>query len=114
MSDTTSDRSSVPVLAALAAATLTASMGISIASVLLPALTRGFSATITGVQWVVLAYLLAVTVTIVSAGRLGDLFGHRRSTLRLLHQLDAGAAARRGVDDNEGCCAPRHMPPVWV
>ena len=78
MSDTTSDRSSIPVLAALAAATLTASMGISIASVLLPALTRGFSATITGVQWVVLAYLMAVTVTIVSAGRLGDLFGHRR------------------------------------
>ena len=47
-------------------------------------------------------------------GRPLDLFGHHRSTSRLLHQLDAGAAARRGVGDNEGCCAPRHMPPVWV
>ena len=29
------------------------------------------------VQWVVLAYLLAITTLIVSAGRLGDLFGRR-------------------------------------
>ena len=33
-----------------------------------------------------------------------ELFRHRRSTTRLLHQLDAGAAARRGVGDNAGCC----------
>ena len=32
------------------------------------------------------------------------LFNHRRSTTRLLHQLDAGAAADRGVGDNKGCC----------
>ncbi|RNF33061.1 MFS transporter [Paracoccus methylarcula] len=70
-------RISIPILIALAAATLTASLGISVASVLLPTLTRSFAATVSEVQWVVLAYLISVTIAIVSAGRLGDLFGHR-------------------------------------
>lgn len=78
MTDTAQPPTPIPVLIALAAATLTASLGISVASVLLPTLMRSFSATVSDVQWVVLAYLMSVTVTIVSAGRLGDLFGHRR------------------------------------
>ncbi|EPX83409.1 putative transport protein [Salipiger mucosus DSM 16094] len=71
-------RAPLPILTALAAATLTASLGLSVASVLLPTLTRSFDVTVSDAQWVVLAYLMAVTVAIVSAGRLGDLFGHRR------------------------------------
>lgn len=78
MTDTARPSLPLLVLITLAAATLTASLGISIASVLLPTLTRSFSATVSEVQWVVLAYLMSVTITIVSAGRLGDLFGHRR------------------------------------
>ncbi|WP_367715129.1 MFS transporter [Nitratireductor sp. GISD-1A_MAKvit] len=74
-------RTPVSVLSTLAFATLTASLGLSVASVLLPTLTKDFSATVSDVQWVVLAYLISVTVTIVSAGRLGDLFGHRRVLL---------------------------------
>lgn len=77
MTNTAQTRSPLPVLVALAAATLTASLGISVASVLLPTLTHSFSATVSEVQWVVLAYLMSVTVAIVSAGRLGDLYGHR-------------------------------------
>ncbi len=78
MTHTTEARAPFPILVALAAASLTASLGISVASVLLPTLTRNFGVTASEAQWVVLAYLMAVTVTIVSAGRLGDLFGHRR------------------------------------
>ncbi|TRD15563.1 MFS transporter [Palleronia caenipelagi] len=78
MIDTPQARTPIPILITLAAATLTASLGISVASVLLPTLARSFSATVSDVQWVVLAYLMSVTVTIVSAGRLGDLLGHRR------------------------------------
>ena len=70
-----------PLLAALAAATLTASLGISTASVLLPDLARAFAAPMPQVQWVVLAYLTAITVAVVSAGRLGDIFGPRRVLL---------------------------------
>lgn len=73
----TDTRKTVLILITLAGATLTASLGISVASVLLPTLTHSFSTTVSNVQWVVLAYLMSVTVSIVSAGRLGDLYGAR-------------------------------------
>lgn len=68
-------------LAGLSLSMLLASLGTSIANVGLPSLTQAFSATFQEVQWVVLAYLLAITTLIVSAGRLGDLTGHRRLLL---------------------------------
>src|SRR3954463_13876677 len=68
-------------LAALAVAMLLSSLGTSIANVALPTLAHAFSAPFQAVQWVVLAYLLAVTVLIVGAGRLGDVLGHRRVLL---------------------------------
>lgn len=60
---------------------LLSSLGTSIANVALPTLTHAFSASLPQVQWVVLAYLLAVTTVIVSVGRLGDLLGRRRLLL---------------------------------
>jgi MFS family permease len=60
---------------------LLSSLGTSIANVGLPALGTAFAASFQEVQWVVLAYLLAITALIVSAGRLGDLLGHRRLLL---------------------------------
>lgn len=72
---------STGLLLALAGSILLASLGTSIVTVALPTLSRVFSAGVQQVQWVVLAYLLAVTVTIVLAGRLGDLYGHRRVLL---------------------------------
>ncbi len=68
-------------MAALSLAMLLASLGVSVATVAQPTLTREFAATVPHVQWVVLAYLLSVTVTIVLAGRLGDLIGLRRVLL---------------------------------
>lgn len=54
---------------------LLASLGTSIANVGLPTLVQAFGASFQQVQWVVLAYLLAMTALIVSVGRLGDLLG---------------------------------------
>ena len=62
---------------ALSGAMLLASMAVSITSVALPALSRAMEAPVSAVQWVVLIYLLSVTITIVLAGRCADLFGHR-------------------------------------
>lgn len=64
-------------LASLSLATLLSSLGTSIASVGLPSLMQTFGASFQSVQWVVLAYLLAITTLIVSAGRLADMFGRR-------------------------------------
>lgn len=65
-------------LGALSLATLLSSLGTSIANVALPTFATAFQASLQQVQWIVLAYLLAVTTLIVSAGRLGDLAGRRR------------------------------------
>jgi len=68
-------------LAALSLPMLLAALGTSSANVALPALQAGFGAPFASVQWVVLAYLLTVSSTVVTAGRLGDLFGRRRLLL---------------------------------
>lgn len=68
-------------LASLSLSMLLSSLGTSIANVALPTLTQVFGASFQQVQWVVLAYLLAITTLIVSVGRLGDILGHRRLLL---------------------------------
>jgi MFS family permease len=68
-------------LASLSLAMLLSALGTSIANVALPALAQAFNASFQAVQWIVLAYLLAITTLIVSAGRLGDLAGQRRMLL---------------------------------
>ena len=68
-------------LASLSLCMLLSSLGTSSANVALPTLTKTFAATFQEVQWVVLAYLLAITTLIVSVGRLGDLIGRRRLLL---------------------------------
>lgn len=65
-------------LVTLSLSMLLASLGTSIANVGLPRLAQVFDASFHVVQWVVLAYLLAITAVIVSAGSLGDRFGRRR------------------------------------
>lgn len=60
---------------------LLSSLGTSIANVGLPTLAQAFTASFQEVQWIVLAYLLAITTLIVSVGRLGDLTGRRRLLL---------------------------------
>lgn len=68
-------------LTALALSMLLSSLGTSIANVGLPTLARAFDASFQEVQWVVLAYLLAITTLIVGVGRLGDIIGRRRLLL---------------------------------
>ena len=68
-------------LAGLSLAMLLSSLGTSIANVGLPTLAQAFGASFQDVQWIVLAYLLAITTLIVSAGRLGDITGRRRLLL---------------------------------
>ena len=68
-------------VASLSLSMLLSSLGTSIANVALPTLAKTFDASFQQVQWIVLAYLLASTTLIVSAGRLGDITGRRRLLL---------------------------------
>lgn len=69
------------VTLALAFSMLLASLGTSIANIALPTIGTAFSASFSHVQWVVVAYLAALTCSVVAAGRLGDLRGLKRMIL---------------------------------
>lgn len=99
MSYAPSPRKSRSALTSLALAMLLASVGTSAANVALPTLERVFAAPFGAVQWVVLAYLLSTTVTIVNAGRLADIFGPRPMILVGL-SLFTGASLLCGVSPN--------------
>ncbi len=75
---------------------LLSSLGTSSANVGLPALAQAFDASFQQVQWVVIAYLLAITTLVVSAGRLGDVIGRRRLLLAGV-LLFTGASVLCGV-----------------
>lgn len=79
-------------LASLALSLLLASLGTSSANVGLPTLARVFDAPFSLVQWIVLAYLLAITLCVVGAGRLGDLIGRRRLLLGGIAVFTAASA----------------------
>lgn len=89
-------------LASLSLAMLLSSLGASIANVALPTMAQAFHASFQEVQWIVLAYLLAITTVIVSVGRLGDLIGRRRLMLAGL-ALYAAASSLCGA-----------APSLWV
>jgi EmrB/QacA subfamily drug resistance transporter len=68
-------------LASLSLSMLLSSLSTSIANVGLPTLAEAFAASFGEVQWIVIAYLLAITTLVVSVGRLGDIIGRRRLLL---------------------------------
>jgi len=66
-----------------------------IVTLALPALAREFGVGVPAVKWAVVAYLGALTVTLMLAGRLSDLFGRREATLAgmAVHTLAAAVCA---------------------
>lgn len=92
-------------LAGLALSMLMPSLDTSIANTALPALAAAFNAPFQQVQWIVLAYLLALTTVIVSVGRLGDIVGRRRLLL-------AGIVLFTGA--SLGCGAATTLPMLLV
>jgi EmrB/QacA subfamily drug resistance transporter len=80
-------------LASLSLTMLLSSLGTSIANVGLPTMAQAFDASFQNVQWIVLAYLLAITTLIVSVGRLGDVIGRRRLMLAGLLLFTAASVA---------------------
>ncbi|MDT3250526.1 MFS transporter [Serratia sp. root2] len=69
------------ILASLSLSMLLSSLGTSIANVGLPTLAQAFNTSFQAIQWVVIAYLLAITTSIIALGRLGDRIGRRRLLL---------------------------------
>ncbi|GAB3367969.1 MFS transporter [Lysobacter rhizosphaerae] len=83
-------------LLAMSLTMLLSSLGTSIANVALPTFVHAMDASFQAVQWIVLAYLLAVTTFVVSVGRLGDLWGRRRLMLAGIGLFTLASAACAG------------------
>ncbi|MGE0582412.1 MAG: MFS transporter [Steroidobacteraceae bacterium] len=86
-------------LASLSLAMLLSSLATSIANIALPTLALAFDSSFQAIQWVVLAYLLAVTTLVVSAGRLGDLVGRRKLMLAGIAVFTAASIACGAAQD---------------
>lgn len=67
----------VRAVTVLSLSTLVAAIDTNIVNIGLPTISRTLHAGFSGVQWVMLSYLLAVTALIVGIGHLGDLFGKK-------------------------------------
>lgn len=65
-------------LAAVGSGTFMSTIDGSIVNIALKTLQDDFQTTFSAVEWVVLAYLLAITCLLLVMGRLGDMIGHRR------------------------------------
>ena len=71
-------RSPWVVFSAVSVGTFMSTLDGSIVNVALPTLGLALDAPIDRLEWIVAGYLLTLSVTLLVAGRLGDLFGHRR------------------------------------
>jgi EmrB/QacA subfamily drug resistance transporter len=77
---------------AVAVGNFMATLDGSIVNVALPTLAAELRAPIDRLEWIVSAYLLAISATLLSAGRLGDLVGHRRVYVGGLAAFALGSA----------------------
>lgn len=66
------------ILSAVSVGTFMATLNTSIVNVSLPTIAGDFGVAVTDVEWVVIAYLLATGVLLLTFGRLGDVIGYRR------------------------------------
>src|SRR5919201_4872915 len=75
-------------------------LDVTIVNVALPKIGSGIGASVSGLQWVVDAYALALASLMLAGGTIGDLYGHKRIVLSGLAVFAAGclgcAVAPRG------------------
>ena len=77
---------------AVAVGTAMSTLDSSIVNVALPTIGRELGGSIAAVQWIVAAYLLTISAALLTAGRLGDLIGHRRVFVAGMLLFTAGSA----------------------
>ena len=94
-------------LISLSISTLLSALGTSVANVALPSLARAFEAPFHVVQWVVVTYVLAVTIVVVTAGRLGDFTGRKRLLVAGIALFALASAACAAAPDLRALIAAR-------
>src|SRR5690242_9386762 len=70
------------VLTTVGIGTFMSALDGSVVNTLLPVLSHALQTSIAGIEWVTTIYLLVISGLLLSVGRAGDLFGHKRLFLR--------------------------------
>jgi EmrB/QacA subfamily drug resistance transporter len=73
----------------------------TVVALALPEIRHDVDASAEGLQWVMNAYLLAIAVFVVTAGRLGDMFGRKRVFLAGLVLFAVGSVVSGAAQDQE-------------
>jgi EmrB/QacA subfamily drug resistance transporter len=71
----------------------------TVVALALPSIRHGVGATAAGLQWVMNGYLLAITALVVTAGRLGDMFGRKRLFLVGMFVFALGSVLSGAAND---------------
>ncbi len=79
----------------------------TVVALALPSIRLDIGASPTGLQWAMNAYLLAITVFVVTAGRLGDMFGRKRLFLAGLVVFALGSVLCGAANDEHALIAGR-------
>jgi MFS family permease len=79
----------------------------TVVALALPGIRHDVGATSAGLQWVMNGYLLAITVFVVTAGRLGDMFGRKRLFLAGMIVFAAGSVVSGAAGSQEALIAGR-------
>ncbi|MGH2988960.1 MAG: MFS transporter [Solirubrobacterales bacterium] len=79
----------------------------TVVTLALPAIDRDLDASSIDLQWVMNAYLLTITVLVVTMGRLGDMFGRRRLFVIGLGVFAAGSVLSAGSWNEDALIAGR-------
>jgi EmrB/QacA subfamily drug resistance transporter len=66
------------VLGTIGVGTFMSALDGSVVNTLLPILSHALNTSIAGIEWVTTVYLLVISALLLSVGRAGDLFGHKR------------------------------------
>lgn len=105
--DNSASGSALGAMIALSLAILMASLGTSIANVALPSLAKDFGAPFQTIQWIALAYLLAITALIVGVGRIGDIVGRRKLLIAGIALFTVASVACGSAQDLTALIAAR-------
>ncbi len=84
----------------------------TVVALALPSIRHDVGATSAGLQWVMNGYLLAITIFVVTAGRLGDMFGRKRLFLLGMVVFALGSVLSGSAGDQETLIAGRILQGV--
>ena len=79
----------------------------TVVALALPSIRRDVDASAEGLQWAMNGYLLAITIFVVTAGRLGDMFGRKRLFLVGMVVFALGSVVSGAAGDQETLVAGR-------